>query len=126
MSRTDKDRPFYVRAYDPLDTMYLNGVEHSAMMHARGECDAGGDPADAKQYHALKCRARCAHSQWTPKQSRARQTVKRLRHHRSRSTYRRAASMLVAAANGGWVEDAEDILSFPYSERGHLGCVCCF
>lgn len=126
MSRTDKDRPFYVRAYDPMDSMYLNGVEHSAALHGAGECDAGGDPATAKQYRHRKCRARCTHSQWTPKQSRARQHIKTLRHHRSRAAYHIAASTLVAAANGDWIEDAEDILSLPYSERGHLGCACCF
>ena len=46
MSKTDKDRPWLIRAADRLDAGSAAYFRHSDYAHARGECDADVDPIE--------------------------------------------------------------------------------
>lgn len=124
MSRTDKDRPYYIRAYDPLDRTYIRGVEHSATLHGEGMCDAHVPDSQRAQW-STSCRAHASTAPLSFAAHRVRNRVKKTRQRQLRTTDRDTARTLVRAANSGDVEACEDLID---RRRVRLlySCGCCF
>ena len=116
MSRTDKDRPVYVRAFDPFDSQFLNAVTHDAWSHARGECDADTS-CDAKgRFWRTGCAPEMRFYRGSYTSMRARDG-RAAWHRRHRASARGFLRELVIAANCGDVEDAEDLIDNRQTHR---------
>lgn len=114
MSRTDKDRPYWVRATDTLDKQRRR-VEHSAWLHARGECDML-DVYDSDSHRNTFCTSHLDFHIWSSGARQSREA--RLWHRQDRAAQRRITTDLRRAANAGWVEDAEDLIDNRPVHRG--------
>jgi len=114
MSRTDKDRPYYIRVQDRLDATY-NGVEHSAFAHGRGECDAH-TPVNASDLFRTECGFYGRHFGPYCSPARARDGRKAW-HRRHRASARQFLGELIRSANHGDVEAAEDLIDNRQTHR---------
>lgn len=116
MSRTDKDRPVYIRAFDPFSREFYNTIAHDAWAHAHGECDAGTEHSAERRFWRCGCvpEMRFYRGSYTSvRASDARNTW----HRKHRASARVFLRELIAAANGGDVEDAEDLIDNRQTHR---------
>ena len=121
MSRTDKDRPYYVRAHDPLDTLYSGSTYHSAILHGRGECDAHTSD-NYRDHRRTRCRPSLAPHYPRVSQARSRDGRK-VWHRKHRASARAFTAALVSAARAGDVESAEDLIDNRQThKRSEYGC----
>ena len=114
MSRTDKDRPYWVRANDRTDRQYSGSNPHYHLMHARGECDE--HPVESAYDHRnTYCASHLTfHTYVTPQRS----YHARIWYRQERAAQRDILRGLTRAANGGWIEDAEDTID---NRQTHVG-----
>ena len=120
MSRTDKDRPYYVRAHDRLDTPHRRGVEHSARAHGIGVCDAHC-PDNARDYRWTACRP---HAHPTNRTA-ARKLGKKTRTRVDRAFARATTHDLLRSVHTGGLDEAEDRIDHHAAWR-FPSCGCCF
>lgn len=113
MSRTDKDRPYHVRAYDHV-------VKHSSRSHGEGVCDAHL-PDTARDYRCTACRPYTHPTNRTA----ARKLGKKTRIRVDRAITRATSRELLRAANSGALEDAEYLVGRRTARR-FPPCGCCF
>lgn len=113
MSRTDKDRPYHVRAYDHM-------VEHSARSHGEGVCDAHL-PDNARDHRWTMC------SPYTHTTNRTamRKFGKKTRTRVDRALSRATTHELLRAANSDSLDEAEDLIGGRAARR-FPSCGCCF
>lgn len=113
MSRTDKDRPHWVRSLDPLDRQ-SGKDEHYDLLHARGECDFT-ETHDRASHRDTYCTAHIDYRIYTS----ARQSAEgRIWHRQDRAAQRRIAVELRRAANSGCLDEAEDMIDHRQTHRG--------
>lgn len=104
MSRTDKDRPYRIRKYDRLEKAQ-RPLRHNHFYHNSRGCDEGEVQAPGGRNFVY-----CAPSLATTTPGISRKQYRREWFDSERADQRRITHILKAAANGGWLEDAEDII----------------
>ena len=113
MSRTDKDRPHHVRAYDHM-------VEHSSRSHGEGVCDAHL-PDNARDYRWTACRPYAHPTNRTA----ARKLGKKTRTRVDRAFARATTHDLLRSVHTGGLDEAEDRIDHHAAWR-FPSCGCCF
>ena len=116
MSRTDKDRPVYIRAFDPFSREFYNTISHDAWAHAHGECDAGTEHGAENRFWSARCTPEMRFYRGSYTSMRARDGRKTW-HRKHRASARGFLRELVIAANGGHVEEAEDLIDNRQTHR---------
>lgn len=113
MSRTDKDRPYWVRSNDPTDPQ-STGVSHYHRLHARGECDEHV-VTDQHDHRNTYCASHLTFHTYTTS---PRSYHARIWYRQERAAQRVIKRTLTRAANSGWLDDAEDMID---NRQTHVG-----
>lgn len=107
MSRTFKDRPLHVRAFDPHGDQF-GKIKHDGLLHGSGECDA--HRADSLREYFRTCCSPIANHHGAYASERTKRTSVADWHRAHRAANGRAVRALRDAANSGDVESAEDMI----------------
>lgn len=114
MSRTDKDRPYWVRANDRKDRQY-RGIRHiHATYRELHDCDEHVSVSSA-DYRDTWCTPHLSFYTYVTSQ---RSYHARIWYRQERAAQRDILRGLTRAANGGWIEDAEDTID---NRQTHVG-----